>query len=626
MRPRIAIHGHFYQPPRENPWTGVVERQPSASPEHDWNVRIARECYLPNLQFGNLSKLSFNFGPTLLSWADSALPELARGVVENDRAATARTPHGPAMAQLFSHPIAPLLTKRDRVTQIRWGKMDFERRFGRAPEGMWLPECAVDLPTLRDLADENIKFTILSPTQARRFRDPGGEWRDAPDTAEVAAAPARVDLGDGRFIKVYFYDLQLSQSISFGESLTSAARLVDALKRAALARGDGGFVFVATDGETFGHHKRSGAEALAGAIVKLTDDPDVEFITIPELAASEEPARVVELYEPSAWSCAHGVGRWSRDCGCNMGGGQQRWRAPLREAVETLTQRIHQIFEHAGSAVFRDPWDARDRSGGLAPAAIVEEPWFRESLRFPEREGDRRAALRLLEMERQCFFANTSCGWFFDDIAGIEPVQNLRCAARAIELSADGAPMEDKLLTILRRAPGNDARMSDGAIVYKRMALTAALDAYGIAARAAFRWLFAAEPGVCVIANCEVTPVIFSRDRERSRRLVTGNAMLRSAFDFPDRQLAFAALSLGDGECFVYFMPGNDRERARHAASAVTAAFKTGRTPECLSALTHHFGARAVHIQDLGDDDRASIAQIAALGSDPLNSGSDPMA
>lgn len=607
MRPRVAIHGHFYQPPRENPWTGLVERQASAAPEHDWNIRIARECYLPNLRRGNLSKLSFNFGPTLLSWADNALPELSSGAVDNDRRALTRTEHGPAISQLFSHPIAPLLTKRDRRTQIAWGIYDFERRFGRRPEGMWLPECAVDLECLRDLADYNIQFTILSPTQAARYCDEPGKWQAVTDSPDISNKPAKVDLRDGRFFKIYFYDLHLSRSVSFGDSLESPRRLTDALKRAALARGDGGLVIVATDGETFGHHKKNGDASLAGAVELLANDPDVEFTTIPELAASEEPTRIVELHEPSAWSCAHGVGRWRTDCGCSVGGGQQRWRAPLREGIEVLTERIHEIYKNAGSFIFKDPWGARDRSAGLAPEILASAKWFDELLINPERPHERRAALRLLEMERQCLFAHTSCGWFFDDIAGLEPVQNLQCAARALELSGDGAPIEDRLLTILRRAPSGDRRYGDGATIYKKLALPAALDVHGVAARAVFHWFWDIHIQPRVVAHTTVTPKHVERDTDRSRILVTGTAAVESIFDYPEQQIAFAALALHDGECFVNFMPGGDRERAAHAADSARAAFKTGRLPEYLRSISQHFTTRQIHILDLGEDEREEI-------------------
>ncbi|MBI3819067.1 MAG: DUF3536 domain-containing protein [Planctomycetes bacterium] len=617
MPPRIAIHGHFYQPPRENPWTALVERQPSAAPDHDWNIRIANECYLPNLRRGNLSKLSFNFGPTLLSWADRCMPEISAGVAASDRAARERDSRGaspgPAIAQLFSHPIAPLLRNRDLYTQIRWGSLDFERRFGRRPEGMWLPECAVDLNALRALADQNIQFTILSPAQAKRISDRPGVWRDAGDGVDVSSKPARVDLGDGRFFIVFFYDLHLSQSISFGDSLDSPAKLVDALKRAALARTDGDLVFVATDGETFGHHKKGGADSLASALEILANDPDVELTTVANIAAGGAPSRIVELHEPSAWSCSHGVGRWKTDCGCRMAGGQQRWRAPLREAVELLTNRIHTIFATSGAAIFKDPWDARDRSAGLPPDALANDPAFVELLQFPDRDADRRAALRLLEMERQCLFAHTSCGWFFDDIAGIEPVQNLRCAARAIELSGDGAPLEDLILTILRRAPSDDPKFGDGSNVYKRLALPAAQDGFGIAARAALRWLFDTNPADREIAFCNVSPLAFERVALASRVLATGIARVERPFDQPEQRIAFAAVALADGECFVYFTPGADAERVGHASAAVRASFETGRITDCLKSLTRHYPTRQIHLLDLGDDEREEIARLRML-------------
>jgi len=608
---RIAIHGHFYQPPRENPWTGRVERQPSAAPDHDWNIRIARECYLPNLSLGNLSYLSFNFGPTLLSWADVALPELSRGVVTNDRAARDHGRRGPAIAQLFSHPIAPLLSERDRRTQVRWGILDFTNRFGRKPEGMWLPECAADVPTLRTLVEEGIQFTILSPSQAKRFRDGGGAWQNVTDRGMDTSEPARVDVGGGKYITVFFYDRNVSESISFGETLTSPARLVDVLKRAALARQDGSLLFVATDGETFGHHKKGGDQGLHGAIELLKNDADVRFVNIADLAAEGAPSRIVEIHEPSAWSCAHGVERWRSDCGCRLASGMQQWRTALRAAIEQLTIRIHQIFERDGSEVFNDPWNARDRSAGADPTIVKNQEWFLQLLRRPDSELHQKRALRLLEMERQLLFAHTSCAWFFDDIGGIEPIQNLRHAARAIELSRGGAPLEDELIGFLRGAKSNDPRIGDGASVYRRFVLPGALDRYAVAARAAFYWLFLQKQEPRNIANYAATVSEFERHSQNRRTLATGIAKIEDPFDGPADHIAFAALSIGDGECFVYLASGNDRDRAAHASSEAHAAFRTGRLPECLQMLALRYTTRLVHSLDLEVDAREEIERVA---------------
>jgi alpha-amylase/alpha-mannosidase (GH57 family) len=609
MPPRIAIHGHFYQPPRENPWTQRVERQPSAAPDHDWNIRIARECYIPNLDRGNLSFLSFNFGPTLLAWADGALPELSSGVVASDRAALARDPKGPAMAQLYSHPIAPLLGERDLRTQVRWGILDFTKRFGRAPEGMWLPECGADHRSLRILAEEGIRFTVLAPTQARRFRDGDGPWQTVGEHGIDSSQPARVDLEGGKSLIIFFFDRTASQSISFGDALASPERLVDLLKRAALARGADGLLFVATDGETFGHHKKGGDASLQMALETLRNDPDVALTHIGCVAAEGLPQRIVEIHEPSAWSCAHGVGRWERDCGCNLGGGQQRWRAPLREGIAQLTERIHGIFERDGGAVFRDPWEARDLCGGADPSSIARAPWFAESLRRPEQESDRRRALRLLEMERQLLFAHTSCGWFFDDISGIETIQNLRCAARAIELSRAGAPMEDELLSVLRRAPSNDAHIGDGASVYRRFVLTSEVDKWAIAGRAALKWLFLQNSPELEIAGFRASAVDFASAAVRRRTLATGLATVEDAFDGPAEWIAFASMAIGDGECFVYLGSGNDRERAAHAASEVRSAFLQARLPECLKVMAYHYTTKMIHSLDLGFDEAEELAR-----------------
>lgn len=610
-RPRVAIHGHFYQPPRENPWTGVVERQASAAPAHDWNERIAAECYLPNLRAGNLERISFNFGPTLLAWADAACPELSSGVAAADRAGAARHGHGPAIAQLFSHPIAPLLGERDRRTQVRWGIADFVRRFGRRPEGMWLPECAVDLASLRTLAEEGIRFTILAPTQAARAREGDGAWRDAGPDGVDPSRPARVDLGGGRSIAVLLYDRDASQAVAFDGALASGDALRDRLKRSAAARGPGSTVLVATDGESYGHHKAGGDAALAQALAALENDPDVELTTPARLLAEEEPARVIEIREASAWSCAHGIGRWRDDCGCRSGpeATHQRWRAPLREAIETLTARIHTIFERAGGEVFRDPWEARDVSGGLPPSALREsETWLR-CLRHPEREIDARRALRLLEMERQCLFAHTSCAWFFDDVAGIEAVQNLRFAARAIELSRAGATLEDELLAILRRAPSNSPAYGDAATVYRRVVLQQRIDGLDVVARAAFRWLFAERPAPHEVAGAVALPEAVTRETLDGRALLCGAARLKDAFDRPDEWAMVAAIALGDGESFVFLGRAPDAERGERAMEEIRAQFRSRRLPDLIRAIQLRTPSRYVHQLDLAPDEIEAITR-----------------
>lgn len=597
-KPAIIVHGHFYQPPRENPWTGRVEAEPSAAPDHDWNARIARECYLPNVKLGNLRFLSFNFGPTLLAWADQAYPELAAEVAAADREAVRFTGHGSAMAQLFSHPIAPLLTARDRRTQVRWGIADFERRYGRRPVGMWLPECGVDLPSLRSLVDEGIRFTILSAHQALRFRDgldADTPWVPVGEGGIDTSRPAAVDLGDGRSIAVFFYNRAASQELSFGDTLVKPEYLVDSLKRAGLAAGAGGLVLVATDGETFGHHKKGGEATLAAAIARLAQDPDVRWTT-PEAFLAEEPlTRRVEIRERTAWSCAHGLGRWTLNCGCRLGGTQQEWRAPLREAMDWLTEELHRIFDREGSEVLTDPWETRDLSGGLPSAPLSRDERFLASLRDRDDVRGRRKALRLLEMERQVLFTHTSCGWFFDDIGGLEPVQNLRSAARALDLSGHRRALEPRFKAILERAVSNDPKLGSGAAIYDRQVLTAAFDPPKAAGAAFLEWLGAGDggaPGRLVDFGFVIDPLSFDRLSVGRRTLATGVCSVADIYDGAPETFAVAALDLGDGERFAYT---GDSIEASRLCSEARAEFTKGRLPAFLRFLEAAFARAFVH-------------------------------
>jgi len=505
MERYICIHGHFYQPPRENPWLGAVEREDSASPFHDWNARISAECYAPNGAFrisddadriekivNNYARISFNFGPTLLAWMEREEPATYRGVLQADRASQhLHHGHGSALAQAYNHLIMPLANHRDRTTQVVWGIRDFEHRFGRKPEGMWLPETAVDLEMLEILAAHDIRFTLLAPSQARRVRPKGDpHWRDVSGSRIDPTLAYEARLPSGRSIAVFFYDGPVSHSVAFEGVLRSgeafAERLLDIFVE---TRDRPQLAHIATDGETFGHHHRFGAIALAQAIRHLESRGDVQLTNYAAFLERHPPTHRVEIFEESSWSCVHGVDRWHRDCGCNSGGNpswNQAWRAPMRTALDWLRDRVAPIYEQRAASLFADPWAARD---DYVEVLLGSRPETRD--RFLGRhalrdltDGERTEAWRLLELQRCAMLMYTSCGWFFDDISSIESAQVLRYASRCVHLVGEvaGEDLEPELLERLARAPSNLPDFANGRGVYLRCVKPAMVNRHRVAA------------------------------------------------------------------------------------------------------------------------------------------------
>ena len=403
----VVIHGHFYQPPRDDPRTGAIPLEPNAAPFHDWNERIETECYSPVAP--SLASMSFDFGPTLLEWMEQHAPGTYAAVLAADRASAGRHGgHGGAIAMPYHHLILPLTSRRDKVTEVRWGIADFRRRFGREPEGLWLPETAVDDETLDVLAAEGIRFTILAPHQVEH--------------APAGGRPGWYRTGGGRRIALFIYDGAISHDVAFGPLVRDPAAWVERL-----TTGPARLVAVATDGETFGHHHKDGAVVLGRALAALGRRGDVRVDNFAAFLARHPPEEEVRLVAPSSWSCPHGVERWRAECGCRAAperGMHQRWRAPLRAALDWLSAELHAVFERNGRS--------------LPP-----------------------------ELERHALRMFTSCGWFFDDIAGLESLIVLRSAARAIELSGSEAPrLEAGLLERLALAPSNDPAVGSGRDLY----------------------------------------------------------------------------------------------------------------------------------------------------------------
>lgn len=467
----VVLHGHFYQPPREDPWTDTVPAEPTAAPFHDWNQRIHEECYRSVTAarllasdgrvrgfLNTLTRMSFDAAPTLLRWLERETPATYGAFLDADRGGMRRTGHGNALATSYHHVILPLASPRDRRTEIRWGVRDFRRRFGRDPEGFWLPEAAVDLPTLEAVADEGLAFVVLGSSQVVE--------------APPRGLPGRVSLGGDRSMAVFVYDGGLSHGVSFGGLLRDASAWADALMAHRSADGPA-LASLATDGETFGHHHTFGEMALANVLVRLEAEPHVRVTNFAAVLAERGAEHPVEVVAPSSWSCPHGVDRWRRDCGCRTDPSvptSQAWRGPLRRGLARLGEELARIYADAMAPLVPDPGATMDRYVEVADADLPARIDFldREAGRS-QGEGERRTALEALEMAREGLRMFTSCAWFFDDLARLEPILALRSASRALDLAGPEArTLEDELINTLRDASSNDPSEGDGAGVWAR--------------------------------------------------------------------------------------------------------------------------------------------------------------
>ncbi len=491
MKKCICIHGHFYQPPRENPWTGEVDAEPSAAPFHDWNERITKECYEANAEapilnskgevaqrVNNFSKISFDIGPTLFSWMRRKSPQVYQAILNADRESAAKQDgHGNAMAQVYNHIIMPLAPRRDKITQVIWGIRDFEFHFKRKPEGMWLSETAVDRETLGILAECGIVYTLLAPHQAKRIRHVGfgSRWEYTGHESVNPRHPYRIILDQGRQFHIFFYDAPISRGIAFQGLLSSGDNFAHKLVGAFGHRDREQLVSTATDGESFGHHHKFGEMAVAYGLRKIENHRLANLTNFAEFLDKFDSFWEVDIHENSSWSCAHGIERWRSDCGCRIhheAGWNQKWRTDLREAFDYLKEIIDQIYESETRHFLKDPWQARNDyiSVILDDSAEVKKSFISRNARKGLSAEEQKKLWDLLDAEKFSLFMYTSCGWFFDDISGIEPVQVMKFAARAMELvqSHYKKDIEANFLKILSHAKSNIAEQGNGAEIFNR--------------------------------------------------------------------------------------------------------------------------------------------------------------
>jgi len=560
----IVIHGHFYQPPRENPWLESVEVQDSAAPYHDWNERVTAECYAPNTAarrvdehnrvldiVDNFEKISFNVGPTLFAWLARHRPDVYAKILEADRASVAaRGGHGNALAQVYNHMIMPLATRRDKVTQVRWGIDDFRARFGREPEGLWLPETAVDNESLEVLAEAGVKFTVLAPHQALRVRPLGAAtWEETngidPSRAYLWRGPR------GLTLAIFFYDGHISRAIAFDRLLERAENLVAWLNAAfSETRTWPQLVHCATDGETYGHHSRFGEMALAAAVQQIEAERTATLTNYGAFLAAHPPTHEVEIRERTSWSCAHGVERWRSDCGCRTRGDwHQRWRAPLREALDWLRDQIDPFFEARASAHLKDPWAALDAYAAVLLDRSPErlDAFFAAQARGPLDPTARVEARRLLELQRNRLLMYTSCGWFFDEISAIEPVQILRYAAMALQYLNDlgGGRLEDGFVRRLAAAPSNVPEIRTGAEVYRRLVRPTAVNLNRVVAHYAITGFLEEYPADARVYAYRVERLDEARESVDSTALRVAHVRVSSEITGETREMMYALLHFG---------------------------------------------------------------------------------
>ncbi|HEY9665558.1 MAG TPA: DUF3536 domain-containing protein [Coleofasciculaceae cyanobacterium] len=629
----VTVHGHFYQPPRENPYLDTIERQPSAAPFHDWNERIHYECYRPNTFarvlnergevmeiVNNFEYLSFNIGPTLMSWLERYDVEVYQRILEADRKSCTRlNGHGNAIAQVYNHMILPLANERDKYTQIRWGKEDFRSRFGRDPEGMWLAETAVDYPTLNALVDEGIKFIILAPSQAERCRliptdeQPVTQWHEVGGSQIDPTRPYRCFLADGRYIDIFFYDGPISRDMGFSDALNNSHNFAGRLGQA--VRGDhrpAQLIAVATDGETFGHHKGGTEKCLAYAFSQEFAQRGWTVTNFAHYLSIDPPTWEVELKPVTAWSCSHGVNRWQEDCGCGGGGlWNQKWRRPLRDALNWLRDRLVKVYEETGGQFFRDPWAARDEYIQVIRDRSPEnvESFLARHRAHKLTAAEQIDALNLLEMQRHAMLMYTSCGWFFEEISRPEGVQILRYAARALELAGDvaGVQLEKGFIKRLAAAPSNVDFFKDGAEVYRQLVVSSQISFKQVAAHYAISSLFTSYSPQHRIYCYDAHQLDYQIQRMGSLTLAVGQLRLVSEITWESAHLVFAVLHLGGWDFHCCIQPFAGRRAYSKLKDKVFDALKQASAAHTILAMNQMFGDESFSLQNLFAEERHRI-------------------
>jgi len=622
----ICIHGHYYQPPRENAWLEEIETQESASPYHDWNERITAECYGPNSVSrvldeeqkiiditNNYGYTSFNFGPTLLSWMQKCSSKAYQGILEGDRESKRIFGgHGSAMAQVYNHIIMPLANTHDKETQIVWGLRDFEYHFGRHAEGMWLAETAVDLESLDLMAKHGVKFTVLAPRQAKQFRKIGHtQWQQGIETHR----PYLCNLPSGRQITLFFYDGDVAQAVAFKGLLKDGRQFAhELLNRFDHQNAESQLVHIATDGESYGHHHKHGDMALAYCLRYIHGNQLAKITNYPQYMSLVPTLHEVEIYENSSWSCVHGVERWRSDCGCKDGDvpySNQKWRKPLREALNWLRDELASIYETEMTPFHKNPWDLRnefidvllDRSSENTLDFILKQTGKElddlENTQF----------LRLLEMQRQSLLMFTSCAWFFDEISRMEATQVLQYANRALQLGerSSGKVLEKEFLARLEKALSNLPAYGNGATIYTKQTMPARVTLTKVGMHYAVASLFAENTENLHILNYDSFNQHFERLEAGIQRMAIGRTTVYSRTTMSQKYFSFVVIYLGQHHIF-----GGSSEHIASKdffalATQAKQLFEMGNVPEILTMMHKYFPENNFSIWELFKDEKIKV-------------------
>ncbi|HNW25821.1 MAG TPA: DUF3536 domain-containing protein [Candidatus Gastranaerophilaceae bacterium] len=635
----LAIHGHFYQPPRENPWLEAIELQDTAAPFHDWNERINNECYNPNSVskivdsrnrildvVNNYSMISFNFGPTLLSWMENFAPLAYERVIKADiESVHQRDGHGNAIAQVYNHMIMPLASEQDKQTQVIWGIKDFEARFGRKPEGMWLAETAVDDETLRVLAENDIKFTILSPYQALKVRRLGEkDWTDVSwgNIDPAMAYRYYIKSSPKKYIDLFFYDGAISKSVAFDDVLKDGNKFIRRLKEGVSDHREyPQLINIATDGESYGHHTKFGDMALSYVLRVKAKEEGFTLVNYSQYLAKYPSLYEVDIKQSSSWSCFHGIGRWKEDCGCSTGGHpgwNQKWRKPLRDALDYLRDELALIFEKEGKNYFKDSWDARNNYIDviLDRSEMTVKKFQKENFKSELSEEQKVKAMELLEMQRQAMLMYTSCGWFFSEISGIETTQIMKYAARAMQLAQNFSKkdLEKHFLELLDEAKSNFAEFGTGKDVFERFVKPSIVTTKQIASLWAVSSLYQEFDDEEDVYCYKIKKNSYKKVQKGTSQLVMGHIEIQSKITLQKSNVMFALVQYSGGDFHCAIKEFSAESDYINTQKELFRIFMLNPLTEIIRAMDEYFGKEYFTLKDIFIEERRKILEIMLKG------------